>query len=174
MPTPSEVRAPTGQRLTEALFKETLSAHSWKAGYRPLYTLKEEPTKEGLPSAYQIYMDSKTEYDAAIALVGSYSHWNHLLELSWFMDGIPDVGFYGVKAWREEKRAREASEGYKVIREHALTNKDLQAAKVLYQTNTTGDSPVGSKRGRPRKSDKEQQAGRHGNVSAIHARLVKK
>ena len=66
---------------TQSLFLES-QQYKLKAKYPPLYSLTEEE-REGLPSAYQIYMNSSDEYEAAMKLVGSLRHWRRLCALDW-------------------------------------------------------------------------------------------
>ena len=120
-----------GKRMrTQTLFWET-SLPERRDKYPPLYTLARED-RHGLPSAYNIYISSTDETDAAMRLVGSLLHWNRLLALSWFREG--DGRFEGVKQWREEMRARDLSLAKRVLIA-AATDGDIGAAKKLYDEN---------------------------------------
>lgn len=138
-----------GAMKTEALFYETISPSSMKS-YKPLYTLKEE-TKKGLPSAYQIYMQSVDEYDAAMKLVGSMAHWEKLLRCKWFTDGVETV-FRGVNSWREDMKKRDVSLAKRVLMEKA-NDGDISAAKALHAIQETKQA-----KGRPNKVKQEEPA----------------
>jgi hypothetical protein len=89
-----------------------------------LYSLAEDE-KRGLPSAYQIYMNSIDEHDAALKLVGSHRHWRKLCSLKWFMEGAPDWGYDGLVRWRID-----------------MVNRDRSLAKGILLANTKkGDTP---------------------------------
>lgn len=81
-----------GRHRTSSLFLELNDD-----GLTPLYTLDEEH-KDDLQSAYLIYMESATEYEAAQRLVGSWEHWKKLLRSK-------AVSEY-IERWREEKEVR--------------------------------------------------------------------
>lgn len=105
-----------GALKTELLFQETIKADRLD-NYQPLYTLKEFDNE--LPSAYRIYMGAVDEYDAAMKLLGSMRHWRRLCGLKWFMDGIPQVGFDGLKSWRKDMEMRDRSKAKKQLMEKA-------------------------------------------------------
>ncbi len=102
-----------GVQKTESLFIETIQPQPAKT-YEPLYSLRDYDHK-GYPSAYQIYMDSIDERDAAIKLVGSMAHWRKLCSLKWFMDGRLEAGFEGIDVWRSDMAARDATEAKRVL-----------------------------------------------------------
>ncbi len=93
----------------DSLRLHTLFVERKEQGEVPLYTLKDFEFK-GYPSAYLVYMSSVDEYDAAMRLVGSMSHWRSLLKLDWFMRGIITQDFSGVTQWREDMKLRDLSE----------------------------------------------------------------
>lgn len=97
-----------GARRTETLFQESITTRARNSGYEPLYTLGEHE-KDGLPSAYQIYMNSIDEADAAIKLVGSMHHWRRLVGLRWFFEGSASLGHEGLVRWREDMMSRDAT-----------------------------------------------------------------
>lgn len=96
-----------GRFLSRAIFWE-LSPPERREKFPPLYMLGVRPN-HGLPSAYQIYMESIDEYDAAIKLVGNMKNWRTLCNASWFMDGDARVGHEGLKNWRLDMEARDKS-----------------------------------------------------------------
>jgi len=91
-------------------------------GEVPLYTLKDVESK-GYPSAYLVYMTSVDEYDAAIRLVGSMSHWRSLLKLDWFLRGIVTQEFSGLLQWREDMSLRDLSRAKQIIQSSLITEK---------------------------------------------------
>lgn len=82
---------PTNIQFTQALFVE----FNPDAPYT-LRTRDRERDGRKVISAYQVYMQSVDEYDAAMRLVGSLEHWRKLCSLKWFMEEVPDKGGSGV------------------------------------------------------------------------------
>ena len=117
-----------GAHKTESLFIETIQTKS-KKRYEPLYSLRDYDHK-GYTSAYQIYMHSVDEHDAAMKLVGSMSHWRKLLSLRWFMEGRPECQFEGIQQWRLDMAARDASTAKKVILDQCEQS-NVPAARAL-------------------------------------------
>lgn len=117
-----------GAHKTEALFVETIQAQSRKT-YTPLYSLRDYDHK-GYQSAYQIYMSSIDERDAAMKLVGSMAHWRKLCSLKWFMVGRLECQFEGLLQWREDMSARDSSEAKRVILEQCKLD-NVPAARAL-------------------------------------------
>jgi len=98
--------------------------------YPPLWTLKRSSYK-GLPSAYEAYMDSVDEYEAAITITGAMKNWRTLCNSSWFMDGKIEWSHEGIAIWRQDMASRDASDALKLIKQ-CISEGDLQAAKYLY------------------------------------------
>ena len=115
-----------GVHRTESLFHETIQGVVRKK-YEPIYSLRDYDHK-GYLSAYQIYVTSIDEYDAAMKLVGSMAHWRRLCALSWFMNGRP--GFEGLHQWREDMAARDMTEAKRVMIEQCKEN-NVSAARGL-------------------------------------------
>jgi hypothetical protein len=114
--------------------------------YPPLYTMREEPWM-GLPSAYQIYMFSDSEYEAALKLVGSWHHWQRLLKSRPFVEGTQDgVQWTGLQVWRDEKEIRDKATAYNQLKMNAAQG-NVQAQKMIF------DGKTASKRGRPSKAE---------------------
>lgn len=151
-----------GARKTETLFLESISSRS-KERYEPLYTLREQE-KQGLPSAYQIYMHSIDEADAALKLVGSLSHWRRLCSLKWFMEGAEQMGHEGLKQWREDMKARDATRAKSQLMAMAAAG-NVPAARKLYEESTK--KPVG----RPKKDPEAER--REDNVAQLHKQFFK-
>lgn len=124
---------------TQALFYEF--RHQTTSTVKPPYTLKEHDW-EGSVSMYQLYMQYDTEYEAAIAILGSWSHWNKLCERSWFTkhkDKWDAEKQVKIKAMAEQQLIRAAEEG------------NVPAARYLHE----GKKPQPArKRGRPTNHEK--------------------
>ena len=120
--------------------------------YPPLYTMRED-SHSGLPSAYQIYMASDSEYEAAMKLVGSWNHWNRLLKSRPFMEG-PEEGatWVGLTEWRKEKQIKDKATAYNQLKISAAGG-NVPAQKLLFE----GDKSAGQ-RGRPSKEQIERAA----------------
>lgn len=126
----TKLRGSNGVQLTEALFEETCtSAKSKDPNFQALYSLKEYPTTN-TPSAYQIYIHSVDETEAAMKLVGSLSHWRKLCSLKWFLTGRKDVGFEGLLQWRQDMWERDRSAAKKVLIKLASEG-NVTAARTL-------------------------------------------
>jgi hypothetical protein len=107
----------TNVSLTKALFLE----YNFNSKIDPVYTLKEYDHR-GCLSMYKIYIECGSEYEAAIKLLGSWSHWNKLLKAQWF--------FKHVEKWREERILKEAAVGRATLMEKAKEG-SVSAAKEL-------------------------------------------
>lgn len=122
------LRANNGVQITEALFVETIQrAASEKI--EPLYTLKEYDHK-GKPSAYQIYISSIDEADAAMRLVGGMSHWKKLCKLKWFVRGRKEIGFDGLDQWREDMKSRDRTLAKSIVLKQVQEG-NVAAARTL-------------------------------------------
>ena len=93
------------QYRTGSLFIETIQGTS-KDKYTPEYSLKDYDGR-GFISAYQIYMHSIDESEAAMKLVGSLAHWRKLCKRAWFINGLAAHSFEGIASWREDMAARD-------------------------------------------------------------------
>lgn len=137
-----ELRVGNNVQATQALFVE----------FNPdaKYTLKNHDVikdNKVYVSAYQIFMHSVDEGDAAIKLVGSYQHWRKLCSLKWFREGIREFTFDGVEQWREDMDTRDRTIAKRKLME-AAENGNVQAQKFLF-----GDVPKKS----PKKKEKDTQ-----------------
>ncbi|MCK5019052.1 MAG: hypothetical protein KAS32_18470 [Candidatus Peribacteraceae bacterium] len=98
----------SGRFLVRAIFWE-LSTPERRIDIPPLYTLKVGPA-HGLPSAYQIYMNSIDEYEAGIKIAGNMKNWRSLSkDGSWFLNGDLRHGHEGLVQWRLDMEARDKS-----------------------------------------------------------------
>lgn len=129
---------------TQALFYEF--RHQTTSQVPAPYNLKETDW-EGTQSMYQIYMAHDTEYDAAMALLGSWMHWEKLCKSPWFIKHK--------EKWDAEKEVIKQAIAEKTLIEQAKAG-NVQAAKLLRDGKT---KPTAAKRGRPHnhKEDEEQK-----------------
>lgn len=121
------VRDARGRYLTSALFQETKRPDS---PYEPIYTLAEFP-KHNRICARQLYMEANdpTEYAAAMSILGSWEHWQHLCGAPWF---APIV-----EQWRAELKQKLLHEATKKVIELCdsyESSSSLAAAKKLIET----------------------------------------
>ena len=148
----TEMRSAQGSHRTESLFNEVIQPNSRKS-LTPLYSLRDYEYK-GYISAYQVYMNSIDEREAALKLVGSLSHWRKLCSLKWFMEGRTECQFEGLAQWREDMAARDSTEAKRVIlaqcREdnvpaaRALDKMSKDVPKTSKKERTRNDSPADS------------------------------
>jgi hypothetical protein len=116
------------------------------------WTLKPYPSK-GLPSAHALYLEcaDPTEYEFANQLLGSWAHWQRMLECKWFMPYVD--------AWRDELEIKLRSEAVRNIGtiSKGTSPGALNASRWLAEKGWTE-----KKRGRPSKqevaSERKKQA----------------
>jgi len=147
------LRGKSGAYLTQGLFYE------FGTNRDALWTLRPEPI-HGIPSMYQIYMDSADEYDFVKKTFKTMSHFRKLCDLEWFMEGYsyPNGSrLEGLKHWREDMRLRDESLAKKQLQAEAK-NGNVTAMKVLHDTAKKGNTgvvketkPEHKGRGRPSK-----------------------
>jgi len=116
---------------TRALFIDHLSSSE----FEPLYTMQPHEVQKGgktYPSAYQVYMHSVDEYDAAMKLVGNMTHWRKLMGCDWFMKGgIANIAS-GLEDWRKDMQERDKSAAKKTLIE-AQADGNVTAARYLHE-----------------------------------------
>ena len=127
-----------GSQLTQGLFYEY--RHQTPTT-ECLYTLKDTDWN-GCKSMYLIYMNAGSEYEAALKLLGSWSHWNKLCQCTWFKPYI--------ESWREEREIREAAIGKATLIDKALEGNVSAAKELVNQIKETG------KLGRKSQKDKDE------------------
>ncbi len=123
-----------GHRRTGSLFIETTQ----DTNRDPVLTLKDYDNN-GFRSAYRLYMESVDEYDAAMKIVGSMTHWRKLMSCSWFMTGDPDKNIAGLESWRKDLQAKDASTAKKKLLEK-VEEGDRLSAQFLMTYATKGDT----------------------------------
>lgn len=161
-----------GARRTQTLFVDVGMPTD---KYETLYTMREHDYK-GFISAYQIYMHSADEYEAAMKLVGSIDHWNRLCSLKWFMKG--GVGFSGIEQWRKDMINRDLSYAKKALIEQVRLFKDSAAATKLmnWNKNVKFDDPEPKKAvGKSKDAGKKAKPvpGDNDKVAHLHALINK-
>lgn len=110
-------RGDNGKYLTRALFWEW-----YDDKYPPIFTLGERET-HGCRSMYQEYMLHSSEYDAAIALLGSWPHWCELKSCDWFKPYLA--------AWEHERETRDKAIAKRQL-EEAAREGNVTAQKLLF------------------------------------------
>ena len=148
-----------GRYRTNIFLEFNKSAHD---EYPPLYSMREGGWA-GLPSAYEIYMTSDSEYEAAMKLVGSWTHWSKLIKSKPFLKGSEDGGSWtGLEAWRAEKEIRDKALAYNQLKISAATG-NVTAQKIIFD----GDKKTAaSKRGRPSDAEIKKAAAAQAEESA--------
>lgn len=150
---------------TESLFVETVR-NDIAEKFPPVYTMRSYD-RDGCKSAYQIYMNSANEYDAAMKIVGDMRHWRRLCGLKWFMEGDDEKAFDGLSQWREDKALKDQAEQIKLLKEQAESG-STTAQKILL------DLSGAKKVGRPAKArDTSADQERVSQIVDLHKRLVK-
>lgn len=159
---PTKVRSDNGIMKTEGLFLEAASkieAMANRLPPEPVYTLKDYDHK-GYPSMYLIYMDSATEYEAAMRLLGSWRHWNKLVKAPFFKPYIEE--------WREERKHREDAIARTALLE-SIVDGNVSAAKTILDEGKRKGA------GRPTKAEVEGElkkaAGDEANIAHILNRM---
>lgn len=134
---------------TKALFFET-TLPEYRIEMEPEWTLKERDhlahdgkTYRSMKKIY-IEMEDVTEYEFALATLGSFTHWETLCKSPWFKEHIDQ--------WRKELNLKMKAKGMRSIIGAATTAENLsfQAMKYLADNQYIDK---GSKRGRPSKED---------------------
>jgi len=98
-------------------------------------------------------MESESEYEAAMKLVGSWGHWQKLLKCKPFMDGSDESALWnGLKFWRNEKLVQDQALAYNQLKISAAQG-NVTAQKIILE----GDKKT-SKRGRPSDAEVKKAA----------------
>lgn len=140
----SKYRDANNRMRTESLFKEMSNPDLVASGYLPVWTLKQEHEPDGLPSMHRLYVEAAdlTEYQFALATLGSWEHWLRLKRAPFFKDAYA--------AMREELETRMESVGFNNLKDMASGKGPIaaQASKWLAERGWERQ-----KRGRPSKAD---------------------
>ncbi len=133
-----------GRFRTQSLFVEMKNDK-----YPAPFSLKDYDHR-GSISMYRKYMElaDPTEYSTAIALLGSWRHWQLLTTCEWFKPHI--------KRWRDELRVKFENDRYLEMKDVAQTHKGTpQGISATKWLAARYSSPVKSKRGRPSAAEKK-------------------
>ena len=139
-----ELKDVMGRFRTQSLFVENKLDK-----YPAPFTLKPYDHR-GCISMYRKYMEygDPTEYTQAIALLGSWKHWQTLCAAPWFIPYINE--------WRDELATKFESDRFremsKVAEDQPGTPVGVQATKWLAERYSKVEKP---KRGRPSKAEKK-------------------
>lgn len=128
----SKFKASNGVRLTQGLFYEFNKPDA-------PYTLRDEDYTSRKGNTYKsmgaLYTECSSEYEAAIQLVGSWSHWNKLKKEKWFTEGYETtlgLKYRGLNDWKEEQDLRKKAEAESVLVQEAKEG-NVTAAKFIYE-----------------------------------------
>ena len=134
---------------TKALFFET-TLPEYRIEMEPEWTLKERDhlahdgkTYRSMQKIY-LEMEDVTEYEFAMATLGSFTHWETLCKSPWFKEHIDQ--------WRKELNLKLKAKGMRSIIKAATIDENLsfQAMKYLADNQYIDK---GGKRGRPSKEE---------------------
>ena len=146
---------------TKALFYET-TLPEYRIEMEPEWTLKEKDHLANDGKTYRsmkrIYleMEDVTEYEFALATLGSFTHWETLCKSTWFKEHLDQ--------WRKELNLKIKARGVKAIMHAAVGGEQpsFQAMKYLadnqYLEKKTG-------RGRPSKADIKAELQKEVNIN---------
>ena len=135
-------------KLTQGLFVEFQNSDDTAP-----YTFKEfdvHKNERRYVSFSQVYLDSADEYEAAMRLVGSWKHWQKLLSLKWFLEGLPQYNWEGIESLRATVQARDRSLARRKLLE-AAADGNVTAAKSILEGKEV------KKAGRPAKGPLEEE-----------------
>lgn len=147
---------------TKALFFET-TLPEYRIEMEPEWTLKERDhlvdgkTYRSMKKIY-LEMEDVTEYEFAMATLGSFTHWETLCKSPWFKEHIDQ--------WRKELNLKLKAKAIKSIIQSATTSENLsfQAMKYLADNQYLDK---GSKRGRPSKEDIKAELKKEAEASRV-------
>lgn len=134
-------------KTTKGLFYE--HRHHTTVNEKAPYTLR---TQDFIDSAghiyrsmYMVYMKCDSEYEAAIALLGSYHHWQKLKRCSWFQDYV--------QSWESERNIRDEAIARSILVRLAECG-NVTAARTLYANAEKTKGKIG----RPTKGGQREES----------------
>ena len=110
-----------GRSICKSLFVESYTKGEWEQReFQPYFTLADKDIERygiTFTSLYAIYisMSDPTEYEFAMAVFGSYDHWNLLCKSKWFNKYV--------QSWRTDLRAKLKSEAITTLKDIATNEK---------------------------------------------------
>jgi hypothetical protein len=139
----------TNVKLTQGLFIEFQNSEDTAP-----YTFKDFDISKDNDRVYisfsAVYLDSSDEYEAAMRLVGSWKHWQKLLQLKWFVEGLPQFNWEGIESLRATVNARDHSLARRKLLE-AAEQGNVTAAKAVLEGKEI------KKNGRPQKGEQTEE-----------------
>lgn len=139
-PRPS-YRDSNGKYRTKSLFRETYDKNLDPSLYLPVFVLHERDS-DGLPSLRRLYLSHNDpgEYSFAEDILGSYRHWQVLVDLQWFQPHLAE--------WRRALDAKVRSEA---VIELVRISKSMDEAKALQAAKwlAEGSFRLPQEKGRP-------------------------
>lgn len=146
--------------MTKALFFE-MSDPDYREEMETEWTLKEKDhivdgkTYRSLKKVY-LEMEDVTEYEFALATLGSFVQWETLCKTTWFKEHA--------EQWRKELNLKLKAKGMRSIIQAATTDENLsfQAMKYLSDNQYLEKK---SGRGRPSKADVEAELKKEANAN---------
>lgn len=134
---------------TKALFFET-TLPEYRIEMEPEWTLKERDhlahdgkTYRSMKKIY-LEMEDVTEYEFAMATLGSFTHWETLCKSPWFKEHIDQ--------WRKELNLKLKAKGMRSIIKAATIDENLSFQVMKYLADNQYIDK-GGKRGRPSKEE---------------------
>ena len=118
-----EIHVPKNlHRATMALFWELRhKCHAKTRGITPVFNMSMRDHDDTL-SFPQLYFQCESDYEAAMVILGSWTHWERLCRSEWFAEKLAE--------WQEEKAERDKAFARAKIKELA-NNGNLAACKYL-------------------------------------------
>lgn len=139
---------PKLRRCTKALFEDY--RHDCSGVAIPPFTLKPfDVVRDGHRhrSMYLEYMKYDSEYEAAMAILGSWAHWTKLVKTKWFRETLDQ--------WEEERNIRDEAIAKSVLIQLAEGG-NVTAARTIY-TNSRDNRPAGApKRPSGKREDEDE------------------
>ena len=141
----SHLKDKMGRLRTQSLFIEMKNPN-----YPAPFTLKQQDHKGAL-SMYRKYMElgDPTEYSTAIALLGSWRHWQVLTACEWFQEHITK--------WRSELAVKFESDRYQEMVSVSVNQNGTPAgvAATKWLADRYSNQKNAPKRGRPSAAEKK-------------------
>ena len=160
----SKYKADNGIQLTQGLFYEFNKPDA-------PYTLRSEDyvSKKGIEykSVGALYTECSSEYEAAILIVESWTHWKKLCSLDWFVNGYETssgLKYGGLVEWKEEQELRKKSESETMLMT-MIKEGNVTAAKFIYEQQGKQTT-----KGRPETKKPKTKVS---NVESLYARVKK-
>lgn len=155
---PEQMKDDQGRYRTQNMFVEYATE-----GYEPLFTLKDYH-REGIPSFKRLYVaiGDPTEYNTAMTLLGSWDHWNKLIEAPWLQEALAEareelcMKLKSEAIERIRKDSKDAfSEATRLAANKFLATEGFASPENINKAKELRDAAP--KRGRPTKEEVERR-----------------